>query len=158
MADLIAGELHDVDVIGVGALTGRWAGATFAAMGAGEHAVGADTAAFAVGRKRLHHIAPVRDEGQQPLHPFGVGLQRLDLGKRLRLRGEGGGGRAIGTAALPSLAGLARVEETLGNGGYVGHLFLPVEDRLTMISVLRAAPSRRAVTGAAILPQAGSAS
>src|SRR5215472_9690262 len=60
--DLVAGEIHDIDVIGGRALAGRRAGAALARMGGREDAIGAHAVPVVVGGKRLHVIAAVRHE------------------------------------------------------------------------------------------------
>src|SRR5205085_12204224 len=83
MPDFVAVEFHDIDVIGAGALACRWAGTTLAGMGCRKYTVSAHALAFIVRGEGFHDVPPVRHEGQQPLHPFRIGLQCADFDERL---------------------------------------------------------------------------
>src|SRR5690348_9846632 len=82
VTDFVAIKLHDVDVIGAGALPCWRAGTALTGMRCREYAVSAHAAALMICGKRFYDIPPVWHEGQQTLHPFGVGLQRADFGQR----------------------------------------------------------------------------
>src|SRR5215469_3967991 len=129
VTDLAVLKLHHVDVVGAGALAGGRYLAALAAVGAREHGAGADVVALRVGGEGRDLIAPIREDHEHALHPVGVLLQRLHPGERLRLGGEARTWVAVGTAHLPALARLARVEERscrLGDGfGGGGHGLTP---------------------------------
>src|SRR5215467_9435621 len=76
MTDLAVIELHHVDVVAAGALAGWGHRAALAAVGAGEHCVGAYVVALLVGGEGLDRIPSVGNEHEQSLHPFGVLLER----------------------------------------------------------------------------------
>ncbi len=114
MSDFIAVEPHNVDVIALGPLTGRWGRATFAGMRAREHSVSTDVLPSIVGGKRLDLISCVGHERQKSLHPFRVLFQALHVSERLRLCGKSRIGCAIAFAHLPSFPFLARLEELHG--------------------------------------------
>src|SRR5206468_10124534 len=122
VTDFVAIKLHDVDVIGAGALPCWRAGTALTGMRCREYAVSAHAAALMICRKRFYDIPPIWHEGQQTLHPFGVGLQRADVGQRFRLRREARIRKAMGAASLPTFARLASLKELLGDGCDVRHV------------------------------------
>lgn len=121
MADLVALELHDVDVVGLDGLAGGGDGAALARVGRAEDAEAGDVPALLVDGERLDLVAGIRGERVAALHPVGVGLERPDLGERIGLRREGGAGRAVLLADVPALAGFAGVEELPGGFFHRGH-------------------------------------
>lgn len=111
VADLVALELHDVDVVGLDGFAGGGDGAAVVGVGGAEDAEAGDVSAFLVDGEGLDLVAGVGREGVDADHPVGVGLKCLDLGERVGLRGKGGAGRAVLLADVPALAGFAGVEE-----------------------------------------------
>src|SRR6266478_9574806 len=77
MADLVALEFHNVDIVGAGALAGRRTGTTLTTMSPRKHSEGTDTFPIVVGGKRFHDISSIWYERQQSLHPVGILLKRL---------------------------------------------------------------------------------
>jgi site-specific DNA recombinase len=65
--------------------------------------------------ERLDLVAPVGQNRHEPFHPVGVLRQCLYVEQRLGLGAKGGGGRAVGAARLPPLAGLASGKEGFGD-------------------------------------------
>src|SRR5581483_10134196 len=116
VADLVAGELHHVDVVGPRTSSGRIAGAAATGVRAREHPISGDIVALAIDRKGLQLVASVRKDHHQTLHPVGVLRERLYTNERFGLCGEGRVGRAIGLAGFPSPSCLAFFEKALGNG------------------------------------------
>lgn len=121
MADLVAFELHDVDVVGRDGFAGGGDGAAFAGVGGAEDAVARDVAAFLVDGEGLDLVAGVGREGVDADHPVGVGLEGFGLGEGVGLGGEGGARGAVLLADVPALAGLAGVEELEGGVFHRGH-------------------------------------
>src|ERR1700735_2107319 len=115
MLDLLAVELHHVHIVRLHALAGRWAGAAWSGMSAGEDAVGTDVLPFVIGGERLHLVSSVGNRRQQPLHPFGILLQGPCVSERFGLRRERRTRVAVLLASLPSFPGFAGFEEFSGN-------------------------------------------
>src|SRR5216683_650202 len=114
--DLVAVELHRIDVVRFGALAGRRR-ATLSGMRAGEYRKGRDVVSFGIHGERLQVVAAVGHDFHQALHPVGVLLERADLSQRLGLTGKRCVGLAVRLARLPTLALFAGVEELCGDGG-----------------------------------------
>src|SRR5262252_173994 len=109
--DLVAFELHHVDVVGFCLFARRRAGAALAGVGRIEDAVRRDALARLVDTPRLQLVAAIRHEGEEALHPVAVLVERLHVREGLRLRREGRVRVAVCLATLPALARLARLEE-----------------------------------------------
>src|SRR5215471_14775277 len=67
--DLVAFELHDVDVIRTHAASRRGNRTALARMGAMEYTVSGDVVAGTIRRERLQLIMSVEQDGQHALHP-----------------------------------------------------------------------------------------
>src|SRR5713101_67557 len=124
MPDLVPIEIHDIDVVCTHALAGWRAGTALTSMGGGENAIGADAVSIIVRCKRLHDIASIGHEGEQPLHPVGVFPESSSVSQRLGLRREARIGSAIRLADLPALTRFASLKELLGNCCDVRHVSL----------------------------------
>ena len=121
MADFVAFELHDVDVVGLDGFAGGGDGAAFVGVGGSEDAVARDVAAFLVDGEGLDLVAGVGCKGVDADHPVGVGLEGFGLGERVGLGREGGVWCAVLFADVPALAGFAGVEELEGGFFHRGH-------------------------------------
>jgi hypothetical protein len=109
--DLVAVELHDVDVVRRH-LFARWReGPPRAGVGAMKDGIGRDVAPILVSREGNEFVVAVRHEAQQASHPIAVLLQALHIDEWLGLRGKCCSRRAVGFASLPTLAGLTGDEE-----------------------------------------------
>src|SRR5205823_12923887 len=106
------------------ALAGWRARTALAGMGGRENAIGADAVSIIIRGKRLHGIASIGHEGEQPLHPVSVFAEGSSLGQRLSLCREARIGRAIRFAHLPTLSRFTSLEELLGNRRDVRHVSL----------------------------------
>ena len=113
--DLVALELHDIDVVGAGPTSGRRNGTAGAGMGAMKHAVGRDVVSRCVGSERLYLVVAVWQNRHNTLHPVRVLRERLYFEQRLGLSTKSGVGRAVTAACLPSLTRLAGGEEGFGD-------------------------------------------
>src|SRR4051812_12670979 len=112
VANTVALEVHDVDVVRLRALPGRRDGTAVAGVGAGEHGVRDDVVPLLVGRERLQLVAAVGQDRQEALHPICVLLQGVDVLEWLGLRREAGVWGAELLAHFPALARLACVEKS----------------------------------------------
>jgi hypothetical protein len=112
VTNLVAGELHHVDVVSPRALASGWDGA-WPCMRAGKDTIGRDVVAFGVGGEGFDLVAAVWQRPEQALHPVGVLRQRLHLGQRLGLRRKSCVGGTIALAAFPAFARLAGVKKLL---------------------------------------------
>lgn len=73
-----------------------------------------DVAAPFISGEGFQLVAPVWNEAKEVPHPVAVLSKGLHVTEWLRLGGERRVRRAIVLAAIPSLAGLARLKERLG--------------------------------------------
>src|SRR5215472_17036456 len=125
VADFAVLELHHVDVVAAGALTGGGQRAALGAVSAREHGVGADVVTLIVGGEGLDHVGSVRDEHEQALHPVGVLLERTYVSERYSLGREARVRMTVGPELGPAFACLAGVEKgscRIGDGvGGSGH-------------------------------------
>src|SRR5690242_14433262 len=64
VADLVAVEVHDIDVVGLGALTSWRTRATIAGVCRIEHAIGSDVPPLLVRSERFELVATIRHEGE----------------------------------------------------------------------------------------------
>lgn len=72
MHDLVAVELHDVDVIRAYTTTGWWNGAARSGVGPMEYRECADIVPLGIGSKGLHIITGIRQYRYDSFHPVGV--------------------------------------------------------------------------------------
>src|SRR5262249_17379147 len=115
--DLVAFELHHVDVVRLHALARGWTWATLTRVGAEEDPVRADVLALLVRREGLDLVTAVWDERQETLHPVRVLLKGLHAFERVCLGRKRGMGLTELATAIPPLAGLTRGEELPGDCG-----------------------------------------
>src|SRR5262245_60523087 len=79
MSNLVAVELHNVDVVRRHFLARRWNRAALTGMSAVEDSIGRNVVALRVGGKGHELVPPVRDAAQQALHPIARLLQTLHV-------------------------------------------------------------------------------
>src|SRR3990170_7214265 len=115
MPDLVAVELHDINVIRCHAFSCGWNRSALAGMRAVEDRIGRDIAPLLVGREGYKLVATIRDEAQQAFHPIAVLLQAFHIRERFSLCGKCRAWHAIGLAGLPALASLTGDEELICN-------------------------------------------
>jgi hypothetical protein len=89
--DLIALELHDIDVVSYrGLACGRnWAAIE---VGAGKSPIGYDVPACFISGERLYLVTAVCQGDQKALHPLRVGAKRCNIGQRRVLACEASAG------------------------------------------------------------------
>src|SRR5262249_55985569 len=111
LCDLVAFELHDVDVIRTDAASCRGNRTALARMSAMEDAVSGDVVAGTIRREGLQLVMSVGQDGQHALHPIRVLFERLQLQQWLGLRRKRRVWSAVGAAPLPTLARFTCFEE-----------------------------------------------
>ena len=111
MADLVAVEVHHVDVVGARALSGRGHRAALAGVRPVEDGIRGNALAFGVDSERLQLVAAVGKHSHHPLHPLRIVRQCPDLREWLGLCRKCGVGMTIGAARLPPLTRVECIEE-----------------------------------------------
>jgi hypothetical protein len=71
MYDFPVLELHDINVVRLSGLTGRWTG-TIREVRTRKDAVGAYIVAFSISGKRFQLVSAIRQRRHQPFHPLGI--------------------------------------------------------------------------------------
>src|SRR5215471_10079994 len=85
MADLVAVEVHDINIVRLYALARWWARSALAGMCGIKDAKRAYALPCVVGGKRPEFVSSVRHEHEKSLHPVCIPLKSFNVGKRLRL-------------------------------------------------------------------------
>jgi hypothetical protein len=69
VCNLVAGELHHINIVGGRGLAGGRNRATLAGMGAGKNAVCGHVVTLVIDGERFHLVAPVRQDAEQAPSP-----------------------------------------------------------------------------------------
>src|SRR6516162_5402321 len=121
VADLVAVKVHDVDVVGLSALAGRRYRPALPGVCSAEDAERRHVVPRLVDGERTQLGVAVRQWCKHALHPLGVSLHGVHTVQGGGLGGERRAAVAVLLAPLPSLPGLACIEESFGGVSDGGH-------------------------------------